>query len=55
MPEPTKFDDLYQQAVARWGQERADAIRQNLERLADHIQAVSAHLPAREEEPAFYM
>ena len=48
------YDKLYEQAVERWGVERADAIRPNLERIATSLWHISNNLPDREEEPAFF-
>ncbi len=48
------YNKLYGQAVERWGVERADAIRPNLERIAAALWHISNNLPDREEEPAFF-
>ena len=48
------YDKLYEQAVERWGVQRADAIRPNLERVAASLWHIDNNLPDREEEPAFF-
>ena len=48
------YEKLYEQAVERWGVERAGAIRPNLERVAAAIWHIDNNLPDREEEPAFF-
>ena len=49
------YKKLYDQAVERWGVERAEAIRPNLERVAASLWHIGNNLPDREEEPAFFL
>ena len=42
---------LFQQAVASWGQERAQALRPTLDQVADHLWTLSTNIPHQEVEP----
>ena len=54
MAEELTFNELYQRAVELWGEDRAEVLRPNLERLAEALRVVSEHPPIREEDPAFF-
>ena len=49
------FEKLYARAVEMWGQERADADKQNLQQKAAALKTISENLPARDQQPAFYI
>lgn len=49
------FEKLYARAVEMWGKERAEANRQNLQQKAASLKLLSENLPARDQEPGFFI
>ena len=47
--------ELLEKAAELWGQARADQIRGALHQAADYLHQVAENLPARDEEPAFFL
>ena len=42
---------MFQQAVALWGQEHAQALRPTLDQMANHLWMLSTNIPHQEVEP----
>jgi len=55
MEKNIEFESLFQAAMATWGQERAEAMRQNLERIAASLKEIAENPPVRDQEPAFFL
>jgi hypothetical protein len=45
---------LRERATQLWGHERAEALRDIIERTADHLWQISQDPPPPDEEPGFY-
>ena len=49
------FDYLMERAVALWGRERAEVIRESVEGIAEVVVRLRRETPGEEEDPAFYL